>query len=606
MATVPISGTHIRLMSGVPFNNDYKNTRWFDTIGQQTSYFDSKPIVHSMAGATFQRIEGKHFISVDKSIDDLWNANYIMFRNTLYNNKWFYAFVTKLEYVQRNTTYVHFEIDVFQTWRFEMNFKPSYVLREHRLLWNADGSPVINTIDEGLDYGSEYETVSVEHYQPFETLLFLVIVTKSVMHLGATNETRVVEDVDPDKQVNNIQPVLNGLPQPLTYYIHPFKLNGDTPKVKIGGTDINISSVLDALKSLSTQTGSVNNVVSIYVTDYIGVNGNYDSGSDTLTLNGNYFEKANVSDDNALNLTTINVKDLGQYNNMNKVFPDKYSGYTKGRESKLLMYPYTTLILDDLKGNRKVLKNEYIMNKDIKITVRGSMGTSNKVVYSVLDYLNKGLDAGDSFHSSYEHSVINNNPNDLPVITDLLSAFLQGNRNSIENQKNSIAFNGAMDLIGGSIGASSSVANGNVAGALSSGAGMVQGMGNTVLALQGIQAKQKDIGNTPPTLAKMGGNTNFDYGNRISGIYLIKKQITAEYQEKLSQFFHMFGYKANDVKIPNFHTRKHFNYVQTSSCNIIGNFNNEDLKELKSVFDNGITLWHTDDVGNYSLDNGVI
>jgi hypothetical protein len=68
----------------------------------------------------------------------------------------------------------------------------------------------------------------------------------------------------------------------------------------------------------------------------------------------------------------------------------------------------------------------------------------------------------------------------------------------------------------------------------------------------------------------------------------------------------MYGYKVNEVKTPNFHTRQNFNYIQTASCNIQGNFNNEDLNELKTIFDSGITLWHTDDIGNYSLDNEVI
>jgi hypothetical protein len=39
---------------------------------------------------------------------------------------------------------------------------------------------------------------------------------------------------------------------------------------------------------------------------------------------------------------------------------------------------------------------------------------------------------------------------------------------------------------------------------------------------------------------------------------------------------------------------------------LTGNINNEDLNELKSVFNNGITLWHTDQIGNYALENGVI
>ena len=39
MATVPLSGTNVRLLSGVPFYNDYKDTRWFDTKAAQTAYF---------------------------------------------------------------------------------------------------------------------------------------------------------------------------------------------------------------------------------------------------------------------------------------------------------------------------------------------------------------------------------------------------------------------------------------------------------------------------------------------------------------------------------------------------------------------------------------
>lgn len=129
MATVPLSGSNIRLLSGVPFNNDYVNTRWFDTISDQTSYFTGKNVIHSMMDATFVRIEGRNYIKVNRSIDDLWSTNYLMFQNASYNSKWFYAFVTKLEYVRQELTYVHFEIDVFQTWKFEMNFKPSYVVR---------------------------------------------------------------------------------------------------------------------------------------------------------------------------------------------------------------------------------------------------------------------------------------------------------------------------------------------------------------------------------------------------------------------------------------------------------------------------------------------
>jgi hypothetical protein len=67
MATVPLSGTNIRLLSGVPFSNDYKNTRWFDTQIAQTNYFLAKPTTHVASEHTFQRIEGRNFIRVKKA-----------------------------------------------------------------------------------------------------------------------------------------------------------------------------------------------------------------------------------------------------------------------------------------------------------------------------------------------------------------------------------------------------------------------------------------------------------------------------------------------------------------------------------------------------------
>jgi hypothetical protein len=593
MATVPLSGTSIRLLSGVPFSNDYKNTRWFDTVTQQYDYFINKNIVHSIEQANFQRIEGYHFIAVNKSIDELLKTNYLMFRHVSESPKWYYAFVTKLEYVQKNTTYVHFQIDVFQTWKFDMTFKPSFVVREHCKLWNSDGTPVINTVDEGLNYGTNYETVDVINYKPYSDVYFLVIVTKQTMHYQTSSD-------------NEILPSLNGLPQPLCYYIHPFKRDGSMIGVVINGENMAINPILDVLKAIYTNTDAVNNVVSLYVTDHIGANVTYDEQWNELTFPSSQFMNALVHD-GTTNFSTLFTKSLPSYTAKEKTFVNKYSSYQPVDESKLLMHPYTALILDDLKGNRQVLKNEYILSDDITINVSGSLGTSNKVVYTVLDYLIKSdLGITDHLPSNLENSVISNNPNDLPIITDMLSAYLQGNRNSLENQKSSILFNGVMGGIGGGVSGLANAGGANPLGVAGAGLGIVQGAGNTVLALQGMQAKKQDINNAPPSLVKMGGNTNFDYGNGLSGLFIIKKQITEEYRKKLGGFFNMFGYKVNEVKTPNFHTRQNWNYVQTSSCNITGDFNNDDLNDLKSVFDNGITFWHTDDVGNYALENGVI
>lgn len=598
MATVPLSGTNIRLLSNVPFSNDYKNTRWFDTKASQENYFTSKPVVHSMSQANFQRIDGYHYVAVNKNIDDLWGTNYLMFQNAQYNNKWFYAFVTKLEYVQKNTTKVYFQIDVFQTWKFDMNFKPSFVVREHCKLWDADGSPVINTIDEGLNYGCEYDTVYAKHFELNEGYRWLVMVTKTPVHTEGEK---------------GIDPSYIGVPQPLSYYVVPFKDN-KTPTILLGSNDYVVTQPTRILKELYTNEKATNNIVSLFVTEHIGlsVDVRLSSGGtpDVMTINhSNATVSSVVIQDSSLYM--LHIKGLENFNaKVTSISEDKYASYTKPKESKLLMYPYTVLVLDDFRGSRMEYKNEYIEEKGIKITTKGSLGVTNKVSYGIDKYSTRGTETVYQ-KTNNEHALFNTSSNDIPIINDMLTAFLQGNKNSIENQKSSILFNGSMNVVSNGLSMLGSLPKNPVAPvdplALAQGAvNMTQGVGNTVLELQGIEAKQQDIANMPPQIGKMGSNTSYDYGNGYSGIWVIKKQIKPEYQEILGNFFNMFGYKVNRVKTPNFHTRKYWNYVETKNCNITGNFNNNDLQELKAVFDNGITFWHTDDIGNYSLENEVL
>lgn len=594
MATVPLSATNIRLISGVPFSNDYKHTRWFDTLLEQTTYFEGKPLVHQILEATFQRDTVKTFLSVNKSIDDLRNTNYVMFQNTSYSNKWFYAFVTKLEYVNRGTTYVHVQLDVFQTWKFEMNFKPSYVIREHCKLWNDDGTPVINTVDEGLNYGTDMDNVDCIKHQVGLGYKWLVIVAKTPFHDGT---------------VNAIQPRVIGTPQPLSVYIVPFKDNDSVPNVFVGGVQIPVSSPTDLMFAMYLSDKAVNNIVSLYVTDYTGIPTTYIGGTpDVLQFTNdtnNEVEGVQISDGSGGFEWCLYVKKVKDFLPSLTVYPNKYNGYKAVKESKLLMYPYTQLVMDDFKGNRVVLKNEYIHSNSISITAKGSLGLSNKTSYGIVDYNNPN-DVVFEGNLSDENALINNEPNDVPIVTDLLSAYIQGNRNSIRNQKESAIFNGTMGAITGVAGGIVGAGLGNPMGLAMAGASVVQGAGNTVLQIQGINAKIKDIGNVPPQISKMGSNTAYTVGNNYNGVFLIKKQIKDEYIKKLEHFFNMYGYKVNEVKLPNFHTRTKWNYVQTSSCVILGDFNSEDLNEIKAVFDNGITFWHVEDVGNYSLENEVI
>jgi hypothetical protein len=97
-----------------------------------------------------------------------------------------------------------------------------------------------------------------------------------------------------------------------------------------------------------------------------------------------------------------------------------------------------------------------------------------------------------------------------------------------------------------------------------------------------------------------GGSLNIALNIQDFGFY--DMSITANMAKVIDDYFTMYGYKTNRVKIPNTRTRTNFNYVKTIGCNLTGNMDIKDLDKIKSVYDNGVTLWHTDTY-SYSTEN---
>lgn len=594
---LPLSGTHIALVSGVPFHNDYKHTRYFTTISDQKSYFSNLNKVHLISEATFQRSSEKLFVRVNKHIDELRDASYLYFNNTYPDGKVFYAFITELQYVNDRLTNVYFDIDVFQTWLFEMNFKPSFVVREHRPQYQSNGKPVINTIDEGLEHGTDYELISEETLTVGAGVRFLVIVSKEILH----GTTQIVEPID------------NGVPQPLSYYFIPFQDDMGGAYVEGNGVANVLSSPIKAiLKGLYTDDSVVNQIVSLYVTDYFGV-----PFSTTTTTDGkkitfetaSYYEFSNekIADVDGSSVYAFYVKRITSYKPMYLTIPHSlYANFPNVTETKLLMSPYSIINMVDFKGNQFTIKPEYVFRDSLKICVRGSMGLSNKVSYSVVNYNYQPVSGSDGLLANIENGIVDTNSNDVAIITDNLASYIQGNRNSLQIKMKSAEFNGMMSVVQGGGNALAGLRNLDV-GAVANGVMQgVSGAGNNLLKIKAIEAKGKDLQNVPPTISQMGSNTAFEYGNGYYGIKILTKMIQSEYRRKLTDFFNMYGYQYNEVKVPNLHTRQYWNYVQTEGANITGNFDKNDINRLNKIFDEGITLWHTNDMYNYDLQNGEI
>lgn len=134
-----IPNTIVRLLENVPFDSTYSDTILFTSVAEQTNFMQGKA-KYSFNNFTYQRVNSSvaapriaYSVRVPRVADDLYNCNYLMFQNSNYGSKWFYAFIKQVNYINPNNTEIIYEIDVYQTWAFNFEILPSIVEREHSL-----------------------------------------------------------------------------------------------------------------------------------------------------------------------------------------------------------------------------------------------------------------------------------------------------------------------------------------------------------------------------------------------------------------------------------------------------------------------------------------
>ena len=163
----------------VPLENDYLHTLHFDSVGEQTTYFKGKTV---KTGEDFSYQRKEKVIRYPLHVDSLLGCNYVMYKNSHYSTKWFYAFITKMEYVNDGLTNIYIETDVMQTWAFDYTVKASFVEREHV----ADDTPGLHTYPEGLEMG-EYICSKKVDDEVSDGFIFVIAATMDLSGANVEN-----------------------------------------------------------------------------------------------------------------------------------------------------------------------------------------------------------------------------------------------------------------------------------------------------------------------------------------------------------------------------------------------------------------------------------
>lgn len=311
-------------------------------------------------------------------------------------------------------------------------------------------------------------------------------------------------------------------------------------------------------------------------------------------------------------------------------FPLYPSGF-ENDESILFMYPYRYFLLCDYLNPPMLIQPQLVKNADgkIKINVTVSLSQTSKYNLYVRGYKY-------DYIGNVEGN-INNNPLLFPVGSSAYAQFLAtsgqtfAQSNSLGLMENDISLKQGMQNLDlqNNQNIMSSITNGlgnllsfNIGGA-------VKDTANTYFNAKQIEqnknflqensqfkefqietmamARKQDLINTPRTMKSVGNDSIFNLDNANNRIDLIEYGVNSKQRVKLQRYYYRYGYKVTRYGKPNLRSRKYYNFIKCTKCDIDNSkIPYGDIEQLEKIFESGITLWHVEEnikMKDYSLNN---
>lgn len=582
MITPPTPTTGEIYLLNVPFDSNYHNVIDFETQDARFDYFTKNyickyktagedPIKFYYDDCSYSRRDGVLYVPVH--IDKLYDCNYLMFRNKYYSNKWFYSFVVNQKYVNDGCTALTIATDVYSTWQNEIEFMPSFVEREHVAVQND--IPGFNVVAEGLETG---ELIGYESFNLNDWLNPEICVAYNFDNVAGTTLN------------NKNGGEYNGIPSSV-----PFLL-------------IDSGHIQDFLNIVKTASQDAY-IFTIFTVPRLAVK---DRVRDTEHMASPYYQEI------------IQSGHTGYYQDIQTIFttavPDKVDGVTP-HNKKLLTYPYAYLGFTAPNGTPKVYRYENFYNpNDIKFEGFSEINPNPTVVINPKQYNHDNPNAVNAVTIngypliSYTNDVFNTWLAQNSQIVNL-SLDRAGFSYDITQARNNIATNrenanATANLINNAVSAASSTISGNLAGMVTGTVSGINSMenhnlnmqdlavsnlanaGNKMYDIRAINAQVEKQSLLPDTgVLSSSNSTLLGYGE-FGRATFTRFGVKNENIKRLDDFFDMYGYQVNELKLPNLKTRYWWNYVKTVGANIVGDIPESDLNVIKSIFDHGVTIWH--------------
>lgn len=304
--SAPMAQIHI--CENVYLDNNYVNTIHFDSSAAQLAYFAGK-VVKTFSAYSYLRKSWP--LKVQATMGQANGWTYLYFKNSD-NSKIYYYFITQIEYVNDTTVELTLELDVMQTYYFDMNLKRCFIERQH----TPDDYIGAHNVEEGLECGELdcYYATGLSYNE-------LCIIIQSTFDPGQTTGK--------DNIVDSRSQMYDGVWSGMGLYAVS---TDDVSHLSTAFSNFSTWACIDGIQSMW-----------MYPKAFVTTKDNWASG--TLFHPVSSFTEQNMELPNAFTLDDI------------------FQGY-KPRNKKLYSYPYTLLQVSNSAGNSATFRFERFNSSD--------------------------------------------------------------------------------------------------------------------------------------------------------------------------------------------------------------------------------------------------
>lgn len=533
----------LRLLN-MRMDSELRNTLWFPDRNTQTNWFLSQTDFISFTDYSYVKKDNTIVLACRE--EDIWRFNYVMYQNTNFSSKWFYAFIVKREWASDYSTRIYLKTDPLQTWLFDWSLMTSFIERQH----STTDTPGDNIIPEPIG-GSQtvYQQAGILDASPAKIYIFATCLPDGTSADGTFlndvySGSAIVQTANADtagiKQISEYLKayVENGLASAVskiqsmpfmvgvqsatqTYSQHPATLDGYTPRNK---------------KLLS----------GAFVKGYLAAYGQEVEFTPEF-CNGDVIVRA------AEDVTTGAVY----------YYVENYGAHDANSNTSAVGF---VVSMPESTWAYNQYKNDYNLHNGSNAIFKERSGVQRSV-----NQLNAGI------------GTIGNIASLAAGIADIVNP---------------------VSMLGGDLARDVTGFTDSIQSTVSDAASMYQyfsGIDEISQNLAYIDESYNapavgSVASSNPFLA--AGITDMKWGWKVPD---------SRFAERYDRFLDVYGYSQNTYAIPNLHARNAWTYVKVTELMLDGNCPDEDEVQIRQAFRNGIFWWvYNKEFGNFNQDNGIV